>query len=77
MLYDCLILNYLYISQWDTSKITNISKMFESCENLSFPDKLKQNLINITDIKYMFYGCKFLTKLPDLSSWNTNNIKAI
>ena len=23
----------------------------------------------------LFYGCEYLSSLPDISNWNTNNIK--
>ena len=28
-------------------------------------------------MSYMFYGCKSLSSLPDISKWNTNNINNI
>jgi len=28
----------------------------------------------ITDMSYMFYSCKSLSSLPDISKWNTNNV---
>ena len=75
MFCDCLLLTNLEgISEWDTSNITNMSRMFMNCESLSFLDISKWNLVNVTNISYMFYGCKKLKKLPDLSGWNTSNI---
>ena len=35
--------------------------------------KLK-GIDNVTNMSYMFDGCKSLTNLPDISKWNTNNI---
>ena len=35
--------------------------------------KLKE-IKTITNMSYMFYGCKSLTSLPDISNWNTNNV---
>ena len=26
-------------------------------------------------MNYMFYGCSNLSNLPDISKWNTNNVK--
>jgi len=75
MFCDCLLLTNLEdISEWDTSNITNMSKMFMNCESLSFLDISKWNVINVTNIKYMFYGLKNLKKLSDLSGWNTSNV---
>ena len=35
--------------------------------------KLKE-IKTITNMSYMFAGCKSLTSLPDISNWNTNNV---
>ena len=35
--------------------------------------KLKE-IKTITNMSYMFDGCKSLTSLPDISNWNTNNV---
>ena len=29
---------------------------------------------NVTDISSLFYHCKSLSSLPDISKWNTNNV---
>jgi surface protein len=35
----------------------------------------KENIFtNVTDMRYMFYGCSSLISLPDLSKWNTKNV---
>ena len=75
MFADCIELeNADDISKWDTSNITNMNKMFENCESLSYLDLSQWNLINVTTIKSMFRNCKSLKYLGDLSGWNTNNI---
>ena len=72
--YCTLLYNVDDIYDWDTSNITNMSKMFENCESLTFLNLSKWNLVNVTNIKYMFSHCKSLKELGDLSGWNTNNI---
>ena len=34
--------------------------------------KLEYNYVNL---KYIFYNCSSLSSLPDISKWNTNNVK--
>ena len=29
----------------------------------------------VTDLSFLFYGCSSLGKLPDLSNWDTSNVK--
>ena len=37
--------------------------------------KIKLKIIKtITNMSYMFYNCKSLISLPDISNWNTNNV---
>jgi len=36
--------------------------------------KLK-GIDNINDMSYMFYECSSLSSLPDISKWNTDNVK--
>ena len=38
--------------------------------------KLK-GINNITNMNHMFYGCKLLSSLPDISKWNTNKVTNI
>ena len=40
----------------------------------------KCNIDNVTNMSYLFFGCKYLLSLPDISKWNTNkvtNMKAL
>ena len=32
------------------------------------------NIQNVTNMSGMFYGCKVLTSLPDISKWDTKNV---
>ena len=36
--------------------------------------KKSNNIINIINMRSMFYGCSSLISLPDISKWNTNNV---
>ena len=56
-------------------QITNLSKMFSECLELySFPKLGKLNTETVTDISELFSNIK-LTNLPDISTWNTSNIR--
>ena len=35
------------------------------------------NITNVTDISYLFYGCKSAKKLPDISKWDISKITNI
>ena len=56
----------------DTSKITDMSRLFDKCENNNF-DISCWDVSKVKDMKYMFYGCKEFNQ--DLSNWNTSNVE--
>ena len=63
------------ISQMNTSKITNMNRLFEGCELLErLPNISNWNIENVTDIRGMFYNCKNLKYISDISNWNTSNV---
>ena len=47
--------------------------MFDGCENLQ-NIKLSFDTTNVTDMSGMFYYCRSLNNLPDISKWNTTNV---
>ena len=47
-------INYLDVSNWDTSNVTNMSNMFSWCAYLTSIDVSKWNTSNVTDMTYMF-----------------------
>lgn len=57
----------------DTSKVNNMSHMFEYCDFLSQLDVSHFNTGNVTDMSYMFAGCAYMETL-DLSSFDTGNV---
>ena len=57
----------------NTSKVTDMWRMFYGCQALNSLDLSSFNTANITDMSYMFYQCKALESL-DLSSFNTANV---
>ena len=64
------------ISKWNTSEVTDMSKMFYNCKSLTvLPDISKWNTKNVTNLKKMFYNCTSLISFPDITKWNTDNVK--
>ena len=55
------------------SGVTDMSSMFQSCENLTTLDLSSFNTSNVTNMFYMFSRCGKLTTL-DLSSFNTSKV---
>ena len=68
--------NFTYkldLSDWDTSNVTNMGRMFSNCYALTYIDLSKFNTSNVTDMSRMFSNCYALTYI-DLSKFNTSNV---
>ena len=74
MFQNCNKVNSLDLTYFDTSKVTDMEKMFSGCNKL---EKIKGinnfNTINVTNMKEMFYECKKLVFL-DISNFNIDNV---
>ena len=67
---------YIDISKWDVSEVTDMSYMFYKCDKLkSVGDISKWNVPNVMDMDFMFYDCKTFNQ--DLSDWDVSNVKNI
>ena len=73
---SCYSLTSLYLSNFDTSKVTNMSYMFIECSSLTSLDVSNFNTSNVTSMSYMFYNCRVLTSL-DVSNFNTSNVTSM
>jgi len=60
----------------DTSKVTDMTFMFENCTSLVKLDISNFDTSNVTDMRFMFSGCSSLTEL-DLSSFNTSSVTSM
>ena len=60
------------LSNFDTSKVINMSQMFYSCSKLTSLDLSNFNTSKVTDMSSIFSGCSKLTTL-DLSSFDISN----
>ena len=58
---------------FDTSNVTNMSKMFAGCERLTGLDVSKFDTAKVTDMSYIFYCCKRLASL-NVGSFDTANV---
>ena len=64
------------IEYLNTSEVTDMYSMFDSCEKLSKIDLSHFNTSNVTRMRYMFRYCTSLTTL-NLSSFNTSKLSDI
>ena len=62
-----------FLANADTSNITNMNSMFDSCTSLVSLNLSSFNTSNVTNMNNLFYNCSSLTSL-DLSSFNTNKV---
>ena len=60
------------LPQLNTSNVTNMSNMFNSCYGLTTIPQLDTS--NVTDMSYMFYNCYYLTTIPQLNTSNVTNM---
>ena len=78
MFRDCSALDSdsLDLSGFNTSNVTNMSKMFYGCNTLDSLDLSSFDTSNVTDMKQMFWGCGKITGL-DLSEFDAKNVTDI
>jgi len=64
------------LSNFDTSKVVNMTGMFYECKSLENLSGIsKWDTSNVIDMSYMFFICQSLEILPDISHWNTSNVE--
>ena len=61
------------IKYLNTANVTNMSRMFRDCKNLTSLDLSKFDTSNVKDMSYMFNNCQNLTSL-DLSNFKTAKV---
>lgn len=70
MFRNCTILENLNLSNFNTSKVTNMNSMFLGCNNLTTLDLSSFDTSNVTKMDYMFMDNSNL--VYDCSEWNVN-----
>ena len=63
MFNECRNLSYLGLSNFKSSKVSNMSHMFTNCSSLNSIDLSNLNTSEKNDVSYIFYGCSSLASL--------------
>ena len=64
---------YIDISKWDVSEVTNMAYMFYMCKELkSIGDISKWDVSKVTNMNGMFYSCTYFNQ--DISKWNVSKV---
>ena len=80
MFNDCYVLTSVgNLSKWNTSKVTDMSWMFNGCNSFEQKDVNNWNMSNVQDVSYMFGyaisdGGNHTTKILNLGKWDVNHI---
>ena len=75
-LFEKIEFEYIDISDWDASNVTDISGMFYDCKKLkSIGDLSKWDVSKVESMISMFANCKTITSVGDLSNWDVSNVK--
>ncbi|MBQ3307082.1 MAG: BspA family leucine-rich repeat surface protein [Bacilli bacterium] len=61
------------LDTWDTSKVTNMSYMFQGLSSLTTLDLSNFDTSNVTNMEAMFYGCSGLTEI-NVTNFDTSNV---
>lgn len=61
------------IERLDTSRVTNMMYMFDTCESLEELDVSGFDMSNVTNVRCMFSDCSELTTL-DVSAWDVSSV---
>ena len=74
-LFEDMDFEYIDVSNWDVSNITDMGWMFYGCSNLkSVGDLSNWDVSNVTNTRDMFVKCSSLENL-NLSNWDVSKIK--
>jgi surface protein len=72
MFYEANNLEFVNLSSFDTSKVTNMSSMFEKCLKLTSVDLSSFNTSSVNRMNNMFYLNYALRTIYVGSNWNTD-----
>ena len=63
------------MAKLDTSRTTDMTLMFDNCQNLTSANGLsKWDTRNVTSLNNLFANCLSLNSVDDLSAWNTSKV---
>ncbi len=73
MFYNLHEVNYIDLSDIDTSNVTNMAFMFANCENLTSAEVGSFDTLNVTNMQAMFYNCASLSSIST-GNFDTSNV---
>ena len=73
MFRNCISLETLDLSDWDTSSLKTVNMMFRNCSSLESANFEGWNTRKVDNLHMAFDGCSALQSL-DLSDWDTSNV---
>ena len=62
------------LENWDTKKVSRISRMFSDCEKLENIDISTWNMSFATQFEGVFVNCENLKSIGDISGWDVSNV---
>jgi len=69
---------YIDVSEWNVSNITDMTNLFSECKYLRSPGNLsKWDVSNVTNFTNMFNECHELRSIGNISKWNVSNAEDI
>ena len=75
MFYECICLENLDLSKFDTKKVTNMRNMFYNCQKLKTLDLSNFETDMVTNMESMFYNCILLNTLKLTNKFNTQKVE--
>ena len=75
MFYECICLENLDLSKFDTKKVTYMRNMFYNCQKLKTLDLSSFETDMVTNMESMFYNCILLNTLKLTNKFNTQKVK--
>ena len=75
MFYECICLENLDLSKFDTKNVTNMRNMFYNCQKLKTLDLSSFETDMVTNMESMFYNCILLNTLKLTNKFNTQNVE--
>ena len=74
MFWLCSSLTSLDVSKFDTSKVTDMGRMFADCSSLTSLDVSKFDTSNVTNMQWMFGDCFKLKTIYASNNFNTSQV---
>ena len=71
---DGRLLNKIIFNNFNTSKVTDMSWMFNNCEKLTSLDVSNFNTSKVTDMSNMLQSCESLTNIKGLENFDTSQV---